>query len=244
MVASVVLSAEAMRVRVLPLIGIVVVVVGAACAEPAPSAAPRPATSVFSADAGAGLSVAALLDGGLPFAKAAEPGVLDEIVAASPKALRKNTGPDGGTLVGTETKTETKDEQAADAEAALSSKEPGVLPLRADKPFLVKGGNVEMQGLPAHAIERATRAQLYYPLVMRCRDLDGKILPPDAIVLRFKIDEEGSIAPSSISAVAVDPRHESSANCMRRELSATPFRAPAAARGVATHVRATIPSVD
>ena len=238
MVASVVLSAEAMRVRVLPLIGIVVV--GAACAEPAPSAAPRPATSVFSANAGASLSVAALLDGGLPFAKAPEPGVLDEIVAASPKALPKNTGPDGGTLVGTET----KDEQAADAEVALSSKEPSAASVRSDKPALVKGGNVEMQELPAHAIERATRAQLYYPLVMRCRDVDGKILPPEAIVLRFKTDEDGSIAPSSISAVAVDPRHESAANCMRRELSAAPFRAPATARGVATHVSATIPSVD
>jgi hypothetical protein len=103
---------------------------------------------------------------------------------------------------------------------------------------------VEVQALPAHAAERMSRAQVYHPLVMRCRDADGKILPPDAIVLRFRVDEDGNIVPSSISAIAADPRHEAAANCMRRELSAVAFRGPAAFRGSPTSLRATIPSVD
>lgn len=225
-------------VRAVLLLG--VVVFGVACAEPAPSAVVRPASSVFDADAGASLSVAQLLDAGLPVAKHPERVALDEILAAAPKNLPSHTGPDGGSLVGTDT-----NEQApADDPTALSSKESTSASSSADKPASVKGGNVEMQELPAHAIERAARAQLYYPLVQRCRDAEGHILPPDAIVLRFKIDEEGSIVPSSISAVADESRHQSAANCMRRELSAASFHAPAAARGVVTHVRATIPSVD
>jgi hypothetical protein len=115
---------------------------------------------------------------------------------------------------------------------------------RVAKSTLIESGTVEVQGLPAHAAERAARAQVYYPLVTRCRDADGRILPPDAVVLRFRVDEDGNIVPSSISAIATDPRHESAANCMRRELSAVAFRGPAALRGSATSLRATLPSVD
>lgn len=185
-----------------------------------------------------GLSVVDSADGGPPIAKEPEPGVLAEILASAPKSLPKPTDPDGGTLIGTET-----GEQAGAAATTLRSKGVAVA-ARANKSGLIESGMIEVQSLPAHAAERTARAQIYYPLVMRCRDADGRILPPDAIVLRFRVDEDGNIVPSSISAVAVDPRHESAANCMRRELSAAAFRGPAASRGSPSSMKATIPSVD
>jgi hypothetical protein len=224
-------------VRGLPLVG--VVFVGVACAQPAPTAAPMPASSVFSADAGSGLSVVVGPDGGPPLARRPEPGVLAEILAAAPKKLPTATDPDGGSLIGTDTGVK-PDETA---ENALRSKG-AATSLRGAKSLLIESGTVEVQALPAHAAERTARAQVYYPLVTRCRDAEGRILPPDAIILRFRVDEDGNIVASSISAIAADPRHESAANCMRRELSAVAFRGPAALRGSATSLRATIPSVD
>jgi len=194
---------------------------------------------VFSADAGPGLSVVESSNGSQPLARSPEPGVLGEILAAAPKKMLSATDPDGGTLIGTETGVK----QDGAAENTLGSKGTanGV---RAAKMMSIESGVVEVQGLPPHAAERTARAQFYYPLVTRCRDTDGQILPPDAITLRFRVDEDGNIVPSSISAIAADERHESAANCMRRELSAVAFRGPAAFRGSPTSLRATIPSVD
>ncbi len=223
--------------RGLPLVG--VVFIGVACAQPAPTAAPVPASSVFSADAGLGLSVVESANGGPPVARSPEPGVLGEILAAAPKNMPSATDPDGGTLIGTETGVK----QTGAAENTLGSK--GTANgARAAKLMSIESGTVEVQGLPAHAAERLARAQIYYPLVTRCRDAEGHILPPDAVVLRFRFDEDGNIVPSSISAIAADSRHENAANCMRRELSAVAFRGPAAFRGSTTSLRATIPSVD
>lgn len=214
-----------------------VVFVAGACTQPAPTAAPMPASSVFSREAGLGLSVVDGADGGPPLAQHPEPGVLAEIVAAAPKTLPVATDPDAGTLIGTETGVKADD----GSPNALGSKGTGG---RLAKSTTIESGVVEVQGLPAHAAERILRAQIYHPLVNRCRDTEGRILPPDAIVLRFRINEDGNIEPSSISAIAADPRHENAANCMRRELSALAFRGPAAFRGSATSLRATIPSVD
>ena len=94
------------------------------------------------------------------------------------------------------------------------------------------------------ALERESRAQLYWPLVQRCRDRQGNILPPDAIKLHFTIDAEGYVQPASISAAATDPEHQAAAHCMMRELSGATFRAPPSARGMITRVTATVPSVD
>jgi hypothetical protein len=226
---------ETLRVvRVWPLVG--VVGFGFACSQPAPTAAPAPASSVFSADAGVGLSVVDGADGGPPLAKEPERGVLAEILAAAPKELPKPTDADGGTLIGTET--------GADGVANPLGTKGTLAMAHGKKATMIESGSIEVQSLPAHAAERTARAQIYYPLVMRCRDADGRILPPDAIVLRFRLDEDGNIVPSSISAIAVDPRHESAANCMRRELSAAAFRGPAATRGSSVSLKATIPSVD
>jgi hypothetical protein len=223
-------------VRQLPLVG--VVIVGAACTQPAPTAAPMPASSVFSVDAGMSLSVIDGTDGGLPLAQQPEPGVLREILAAAPKKIPASTDPDGGTLIGTDTGAK-QDDAAGDG---LKTK--GLSSAKEAKSALIESGLVEVQALPGHAAERTIRAQVYYPLVTRCRDADGHILPPDAIVLRFRFDEDGNIVPSSISAIPADPKHESAANCMRRELSAVAFRGLAAFRGTPISLKATIPSVD
>jgi len=188
-------------------------------------------------DAGMGLSVVGGADGGLPLATEPEPGVLEEILSAAPKTPPKPTEPDSGTLIGTET-----GEKEGPGTSSFASKAASAT--RGSKSSLVETGIIEVQALPAHAAERTARAQIYYPLVMRCRDAEGHILPPDAIVLRFRVDDDGNIVPSSISAIAVDPRHASAANCMRRELSAAAFRGPAASRGFPSSIKATIPSVD
>ena len=212
----------------------------AACTSeppPAPAPTPRAASSVFSPEVAARLPLAEPEDGGAPVAKAPAPGVLEEILAAAPKASATSTGPDGGTLVGTETGV--RDETQSTPESLDAS------PLRRSKRMQIQEGSPDVhEGIPSPAVERAARAQLYYPLVTRCRGADGKILPPDTIVLRFKIDVDGYIVPSSISASGAEARYEAAATCMQRELSAAAFRAPAAARGVATWVNATVPSVD
>lgn len=211
----------------------------AACTQPEPNAAPMPASSVFSADAGVGLSFVGDTEGSPPIAKQPEPGVIKEILAAAPKKRPTTTDPDGGTLIGSETGM-SGDETGENALGSKGSPNTG----RTHKSVLVESGMVEVQGLPAHAAERTARAQFYHPLTMRCRDAQGNILPPDAVVLGFRVDEDGNIVPSSISAVASDPKYESAANCMRRELSGVAFHGPAASRGAPTSFHATIPSVD
>ncbi len=211
--------------------------------EPAPPPAPPPASSVFSAEVAARLPLAELEDGGAPVAKVPVPGVLAEIVAATPKPSATPTGPDGGTRVGTETGVpddSRKGPSEPDGGVDASARTKGT-----GKRIKIAEGSLDVsEGIPSPAVERAARAQLYYPLVQRCRGPDGQILPPDTVVLRFRIDVDGYIVPASISAIAEDSRYEAAANCMQRELSAAAFRAPAAARGVATIVNATVPSVD
>jgi hypothetical protein len=213
----------------------------AACSEPERSPTPRGATTVFSPAAAPAPSTSEPDVGGARTTLTPDPAALDEILAAAPRASAKPTGPDGGTLVGVATGAEGD----APPDASTPVADAGPAPEGAKKKARVNVGDLEVQlGLTSASTERAARAQLYYPLTMRCRDRDGKILPPDAITLRFNIDADGYIVPSSISASAADPRHEDAANCMRRELGAATFRAPRSERGESTHVNATIPSVD
>ncbi len=219
-------------------VSLAIAVVGLGCSQPEVTIAPAPISSVFSADAGPGLS-AESLDGRAPVAREPEPGVLAELLAAAPKHAPTSTDPDGGTLIGTETNL--KPDGPSDNGLGPQGLAPKV---RGRASSVVESGTVEVQGWPARVAERTARAQVYYPLTTRCRDALGKILPPDAIVLKFRVDEDGNIVPSTISAVAADARYESAANCMRRELSALAFRGPAAYRGLTTSLNATIPSVD
>jgi hypothetical protein len=210
----------------------------AACAEPEHAPAPLPPTTSFSRAAVPRAAATDTADSGPPLLTSPDPEVLAEIIAAVPKLEPRPTGPDGGSLVGVNI--EPSEDKGSDAGVTGAGKGPA-----RDVEARVEVGNVEVSpGMPSPAVERAARAQLYYTLTMRCRDRDGKILPPDAINLHFNIDVEGYIMPSSISARANEQRHEDAANCMRRELSAATFRAPPAGRGAVTTVNATIPSVD
>ncbi len=99
-------------------------------------------------------------------------------------------------------------------------------------------------GLASPAIEQALRAGLYWELVQRCRDAEGKLLPPDAIDLAFTVEADGSIAKASVTATARKREHDAAAECVRREVGASTFRGPLPENGMATRVATTVPSVD
>jgi hypothetical protein len=172
-----------------------------------------------------------------------DPAAVDELLAAVPKTQPAPTGPDGGTLIGTDTGEKEQTDRPA-------KKEPAGPPLpkaaaEPQKKSLVSLGDVSFQGSMANpSIERAARAELYWPLVQRCRDKDGKILPADAILIVFQINVDGYIIGSSIVASPTKPIYEDAAHCMRRELLTSTFRAPPAARGVPSKITMTVPSVD
>lgn len=163
----------------------------------------------------------------------ASPAALDELLAAAPKSPQETTDADGRSKVGTDTGAKETSSRASVDKAP----EP--------KSARVSVGAVTLQpGMSSPAIERAARAQLYWPLVTRCKDEQGNILPPDSIRIRFNVDAEGYIQVPTIIVSTADARFEKAASCMRRELSTTSFRAPAAARGQASAIDATVPSVD
>ena len=99
-------------------------------------------------------------------------------------------------------------------------------------------------GIASPAIERALRAGLYWDLVQRCRDAEGKLLPPDAIDLAFTVEADGSIAKATVTATARKREHDAAAECVRREVGASTFRGPLPENGMATRVATTVPSVD
>lgn len=169
-----------------------------------------------------------------PLFASSDPGALDDLVAAAPKAERHPTAADGGTAIGSDT--------GVPAETTEASASAPPEPRRSPK--VVVGAPTVQPAMPNPAIERASRAQLYWNLVQRCRDPQGNILPPDAIDLHFKFDVDGFIIPSSIIATAKNPRFKSAAHCMQRQLSTTAFQAPAANRGTEGSIDATVPSVD
>jgi hypothetical protein len=162
-----------------------------------------------------------------------DPAALDDLLAAAPKAAQTSSE-DGGTALGSDTGLpEGPASAAADAPPSPPS-----------KPHVNIGTLTVQPEMSGPAVERAMRSQLYWGLVQRCRDKEGSILPPEVITLHFTIDGDGYIAAATILATPSDARYEEAAHCMRRALSTATFRAPAAARGVATAVNAQIPSVD
>lgn len=172
-----------------------------------------------------------------------DPTAVDELLAAVPKTLPASTDPDGGTLIGTDTGEREDSRRSARREPA--DPEPAKAPREPQKKSLVSLGAVSIQESMANpSLERAARAELYWPLVQRCRDKEGKILPPDAILVLFHINVDGYIIGSSIVASPSKPIYEDAAHCMRRELLSATFRAPPAARGMQVNVTMTVPSVD
>lgn len=177
-----------------------------------------------------------------------DPEALGEFLAAAPKDLPKPTGADGASAIGTETsakegenKKDKKERGAAAAPSASASAAASAPPPQ----HVVSIGSLSVQAvMSTPSIERAAREQLYWPLVQRCRDKEGRILPPDSVLILFRVDPDGYIIGSSISATPSSPELEDAAHCMRRELSAATFRAPPGARGMMTSVTMTAPSVD
>ena len=163
-----------------------------------------------------------------------DPSALEDLIAAAPKLAPSATAVDGGPAIGATTGV---------PEGSASAIEPPPAEATA-KPHVLMGAATVQAGMANPTIERAARAQLYWNLVQRCRDKEGKILPADAVALRFLIDIDGYISPSSIVARAAAAEHADAAHCMRRELSTATFRAPAATWGRVGEVRATLPSVD
>lgn len=161
-----------------------------------------------------------------------DPSALDEIVRAAPHERPAPTL-DGGTLVGTDTGAPPSD----DKESARPKDDSA-------RPSVAVGRPVVQPVMSNPAIERAARAGLYFQLVTRCKDPEGKILPPDSIRIKFGLDADGLIDPSSVVVTAIDKRFQDAATCMRRELSTSAFRGPAGARGQAATIDATVPSVD
>jgi len=163
-----------------------------------------------------------------------DPLAVDDLLRAVPKTAPSPTDADGGTLVGSDTGTPSTASPVTTIE----------VPERQKKPSVQFGVMAVQADMASPAIEREARAQLYFPLVTKCKDAAGKILPPDAVKLELTIGDDGYIVQQNISATAVDPSHHAAAECMRRELSGLPFRGPAGARGRGTLVKMTVPSVD
>lgn len=172
-----------------------------------------------------------------PASDLADPSALAELVAQSPKQVLEPTGPDGATLVGTDTK-------VPRAEAAASAAVPTQLGTD-HRVGMLTAGDIEIQPLlSTPAIERAARAQIYWPLRQKCAGPDGQPPPPDAVTLTFSIRSDGTVDPASVTAEAGDKRFEPTADCVLREFSALPFRGPGAVLGSSARVIITWPSVD
>jgi hypothetical protein len=222
------------RVRAGQMLLLVLVLAGCSCTPdaqpPAPgsAAAPptfsRPALGPPPGDAGGA--------GEPPVPSSAEPGALDEILAAAPRS--RSGGVDRSGAIGTDT-------------GVPGDAGPGAAPAPVEqaKTARIHVGKVVIEpGMSSPTIERAARAQLYWPLVQRCRDADGGILPAEVVHLTFHLDADGYVIPATILAVPKEPRFADAARCMARELSMATFRAPAAARGLPQNVSTDVPSVD
>jgi hypothetical protein len=162
---------------------------------------------------------------------------LEELLNAAPRQQLASTGPNGGTLVGTDTARPSDDDQ--------QSTRPVDIPIPPPPEAKLEAGQMEIQpALSNPAIERAAREQFYWPLVQKCRGPDGEILPPETITLVFTIGPDGAVAPGTVGATASERKYDAAADCVVMEFSALPFRGPAAALGASTSVISTLPSVD
>lgn len=168
-----------------------------------------------------------------PVLATVDPAALDELLANAPKAAPPQATGDGGTAIGTDT-----------GLPASSAEAPAAKPTAAPNGSVTFGKAMTQTEMSSPAIERAARAQLYWRLVQKCRDREGKILPPESVRLLFKVDADGYIASSTIIAEGKSERFTEAARCMARELSTATFRAPASARGQPHTVNADVPSVD
>lgn len=196
----------------------------AATSSAAPGGFDRRAWTPHGGDAGAG-------EPAVP--TTADPAALAEILAAAPRGgPRAPTGPDGGTAIG------------ADSGVPGDANAPAAPPPPEEQAALRAGKPTAEPNISGPAIEVTARAQLYWGLTQRCRDAEGKILPPEAVRVFFRVDNDGYLLPSSIVATPRKDEHAAAAHCMARELSTTSFRAPPGARGAPHNLWADVPTAD
>lgn len=207
------------------LIGLVMLV---ACDEGRPDTAPpgRPTTTTTGEQAVAVTKEEDVT--GVEAPRLPDPAALDALVEAAPAEAPPPTGKDGLTSVGTDT--------------GLPGEELAI-PASTTAPAVV-GGEVQIQPqLSSPAIEREARAQIYWSL-RECKGPDGRVPPPESITLAFTLREDGTVDPASVIASADDEALQSTAECVLRAFSATPFEGPVATRRTPARIRITWPSVD
>lgn len=163
----------------------------------------------------------------VPRLDAIDPDARDKMIARIPA---NPAAPDS--LVGTETGVDLPDGGTTDTFPPKKK--------RTDKHVL----RLDIVERPSASTEKMLRASVYYPLVQHCRGPDGEILPGESIELKFMIDGNGHIEPTSVIASAKEPRFQPASECMVRELIAAPFRAPTVAHGATTKVTALVPPID
>jgi hypothetical protein len=165
-----------------------------------------------------------------------DPDALEELLAAAPTSRPAQTGPDGGTLVGSAT--------GKKGDAGAEPEPSGLEEVDAGRAVLEAGKVMVQPGLSNVAIEHALRAQVYWRLVQKCRGPEGELLPPDTVTLVFTVRSDGTVDPASVGATANERRYDKAAECVVREFSAIPFRGPPASIGGDSRVISTLPSVD
>ena len=152
--------------------------------------------------------------------------LLDHVPSAAPPGP---TGPDGGTLIGTDSGVE-------------GEELPELPPVKKRRPLRV--GKERYDPLLSNpAIERSARAQIYWTL-RQCTAADGKPPPPESVALSFTLRPDGTVDPATVSATTEDKSLQPVAACVARTFAAIPYRGPAAAHGTSPRVVVVWPSVD
>jgi hypothetical protein len=155
-----------------------------------------------------------------------DPAALRDVLARVPAPLPPTSA--SGTLVGTDTR----------------------LPASSATPTTDGAGESVLLDLrtklaPSNAgSERDLRATLYFDLVDRCRDDKGQHLPPESVMVRFRVDAHGQIDRASVQTRPLAPAFAAAAECMARVIRTSDARFTPARLGQPIAVSAKVPSVD
>jgi hypothetical protein len=98
---------------------------------------------------------------------------------------------------------------------------------------------------PSNAgLERDLRGTLYFDLVDACRGPGGAPLPPEAVLVVFRVDPKGQIDRASVQATALDRAHAEAARCMVRVVRSSEARFTPPRTDKPIEIHAKVPSVD
>ncbi|MBM4358222.1 MAG: hypothetical protein FJ096_08925 [Deltaproteobacteria bacterium] len=165
-----------------------------------------------------------------PAPREPSPRALEELIEAAPRPAREPRVGGDATRAGSDTK---------------KKEDPKRGPFTSDGTDVPPAVNVMIRTpWSSPALERASRAQLYWAFGRACRKEDGDLPPSESITLEFDIHGDGSVLPSSVSATTDDPALKGVAECIERVFLASGFTGPIEGRGSSTRVRVTWPSID